>query len=60
MQFSSFITGVAHQLEAVDVIDIVAVPLVFYIGHRLHDVVLNYMEPERTLLRPLAPRARHF
>ena len=48
----SMVTGVVRDVDVVDVIEIVGVPLAIYVAHRLQDVAKNYVEPERTLLRP--------
>ena len=53
----TFVTGVARQLSLVDVVEILVLPTLVYVVRRLNNLVKNYVEPERTLLRPRAPRA---
>ena len=55
-RIGSMVTQVAHELDLVDVIEILGFPLVLYIAHRLDDTARNHMDPNRTLLRPRAVR----
>jgi hypothetical protein len=52
----SLAQGVAGQLDLVDVILIVGAPLVAFVVHGFSDLMNNYVEPERALLRSRSTR----
>jgi hypothetical protein len=56
-RIGSVVTSLTREVDVVDVVEIVGLPLIMHVSHRLQDMAKNYMEPERALLRPRAPRA---
>jgi hypothetical protein len=55
-RIESMVTGVAHEIELVDVVEFLVLPMIVYAAHRLDEMTKNYVEPERTLLRPRITR----
>jgi hypothetical protein len=52
----SVVNGIAHEIDLVDVIEVLCIPLFLYLVHGLIEMAKNHVEPQRTLLRPRSTR----